>query len=108
MDASEMAKENIEQVHEHGHGHGDGSARCIAVLIAMLAAMLALSEKGEKSSQNAYLTHHIQAADSWAFFQAKNIRSTVQRASAEVMESLPTAVDPAVRKRIDAARADAA
>ena len=107
MEASEMAQEHIEQV-EHGSGHNDRSARRIAVLIAVLAAMLAVSEMGEKSAQNAYLTHHIAASDHWSFFQAKNTRASVQRAAAEVMESLPGAADPAVRARIEAARADAA
>jgi len=100
-----MAQENLEQVHHHGADH---SARRIAVLIALLAAILSVAEMGEKSSQNEYLTHHIQAADNWAFFQAKNIRSSVQSAAANMMESLPNSADPAVRKRIDDARADAA
>lgn len=108
MDTGEIAKEHLEKVHEHGHAMDEGTTRRIAVLIAIIAAMLALSEMGEKAAQNAYLTHHIQAADHWAFFQAKNVRSTVRSASAEVMESLPNAADPAVRQRIDAARADAA
>ncbi len=112
MEASELAKDQLEQVDEaqhHGgeHRHGDRVARRVAVLIAILAATLAVSEMGEKSSQNAYLTHHIQASDNWAFFQAKNIRATMQRTAAEVMESLPTSADPDVRKRIDAARAEA-
>lgn len=116
MDPSELAKEQLEQLehaheaqhHASGRSHSDRVARRVAVLIAVLAATLAISEMGEKSSQNEYLTHHIQAADNWAFFQAKNIRSSVQRASADLMESLPTASEPEVRKRIDAARADAA
>jgi len=100
-----MAQEGIEQVHHHSADHG---ARRIAVLIALLAAMLAVAEMGEKSSQNEYLTRHIQAADNWAFFQAKNIRSSVQGAAANIMESLPNSAEPAVRKRIEDTRADAA
>lgn len=105
MDASEVAQENIERAHHHGDDH---NARRIAVLIAVLAAVLSVAEMGEKSSQNDYLTHHIQAADHWAFFQARNIRSTVQGAAAAMMESLPNSADPAVQKRIQDARADAA
>lgn len=112
MDTADIAKENLEQVEHasrHGGGHhGDRIARRVAVLIAVLAAVLAVTEMGEKSSQNDYLTAHIQASDHWAFFQAKNIRSTVQTAAAEVMEAAPNAAEPAVRKRIDAARAEAA
>ena len=100
-------KEHIEQVEHHSGGHSDSGARRVAVLIAVLAAALALAEMGEKSSQNDYLTHHILASDSWAFFQAKNVRSTVQHTAAEVMDSLPTSADPAVRGRIDAALAEA-
>jgi hypothetical protein len=116
MDPSELAKDQLEQVEEAQHAphhaggqrHGDRHARRVAVLIAILAATLAVAEMGEKSSQNAYLTHHIQASDNWAFFQAKNIRAAVQRTAAEVMESLPNSADPEVRKRIEAARAEAA
>ena len=79
----------------------------LAVLVAVLASILALAETGEKSAQNEYLTHHIQAADHWAFFQAKNIRSVVQNAAAEVMASQPNSADPEVVKRIEEARADA-
>jgi hypothetical protein len=110
METADMAQENLEQVEHHAgrHRHSDASARRTAVLIAALAATLAVTEMGEKSSQNAYLTHHIQASDDWAFFQAKNIRSTVQSTTATVLESLPNNADPAVRSRIDAARAEAA
>ncbi len=107
MEPTEMAKEGIEQVEHHASGHNDRAARRVAVLVAVLAAILALAETGEKSAQNEYLTHHIQSADHWAFFQAKNIRSTIQRAAADVMESQPNSADPDIRKRIDAARADA-
>jgi hypothetical protein len=106
-DDIETAKEAIEGAH-HAEAHRqDGSARNIAVLIAALAAALALSDMAEKSAQNAYLTHHIQAADDWNFYQAKNVRSNLYALQADMLESLPGAADPAVRKRIDAARAEA-
>ena len=47
-DTIEHAKEGIEEAHHHG----DSRARRIAVLIAVLAAGLALSEMGEKGAQN--------------------------------------------------------
>jgi hypothetical protein len=104
MEVSELAQDNIEQAHIHGD---DRSAPRVAVLIAALAAVLAVAETGEKSSQNAYMTHHVQAADYWALFQARNIRATVQSAAASMMESLSNSADPAVRQRIDTAHADA-
>jgi hypothetical protein len=104
VETSEIAQENLESVHHHG---ADRSARRIAVLIAALAAMLALCEMGEKAAQNAYLTHHIQISDTWAFFQAKNIRATTLRGLADIMDSLPNAGDAAVKQRAAAARATA-
>jgi hypothetical protein len=103
MEATEMARDNLEEAHRKG----EPNARRVAVLVAILAAALAVSEMGEKMSQNAYLAHHIQAADHWAFLQARNIRSTVESATASLLESQPNAADPAVRQRIDAARAEA-
>jgi len=106
-DDIDRATEAIEGAH-HAEAHRqDGSARNIAVLIAALAAALALSDMAEKSAQNAYLTHHIQATDDWNFYQAKNVRSNLYALQADTLESLPGAADPAVRKRIDAARAEA-
>jgi DNA polymerase III epsilon subunit-like protein len=103
----DTAKEAIEGAQEAEEKQRDGSARNVAVLIAALAAALALAEMGEKGAQNDYLTHHIQASDDWNFYQAKTIRSNVYSVEADTLESQPTAADPAVRKRIDAARAQA-
>jgi hypothetical protein len=104
-DSLETAKQAIEGAEETEAERKDGSARNVAVLIAALAATLALAEMGEKAAQNDYLTHHIQASDDWNFYQAKTIRSNFYSLQAETLESLPTAADPAVRKRIDAALA---
>jgi hypothetical protein len=96
----EIAKENLEHA---AHGHNDGSARKIAMLVAALAAGLALAEIGEKAAQNSYLTHHIQASDDWAFFQAKTIRMNMYAMFADTWEAQPGA-DP---KKIAGARANA-
>jgi len=103
----DRAKEAIESAGEAGeHKLGD-NARNIAVLVAVLAAALAVTEMGEKRAQNEYLTHHIQASDDWNFYQAKTIRGNLYTVEAQTLESLPTANDPAVKKRIDDARAEA-
>ncbi len=104
----ETAKEALEHAHHEAAHVPEGHARKIAVLIAILAAVLALAEMGEKSSQNAYLTNHITASDDWNFYQAKNIRSNLYAIHADTLDTLPNAADPAIRKRIDAARANAA
>ncbi|WP_395666561.1 DUF4337 family protein [Methylocella sp.] len=101
--AQEHAKEAIEHAaHDAG---GARFGRNVAMLVAALAALLSLTEIAEKKSQNAYLAHHITASDDWAFYQAKNIRGTVYSLHAELLESLPP--DPALREKIEAARAEA-
>lgn len=102
-DSIEQAHDAIHEAH-HAHEHGDTSARTIAVLVSVLAAILAIAGIGEKSAQNSYLTHHIAASDDWAFYQAKNVRALMRGTEADILESLPTAKDPAVQTRITAAR----
>ncbi|MCX7381895.1 MAG: DUF4337 domain-containing protein [Alphaproteobacteria bacterium] len=105
----ENAKEAIEHVH-HEHGHADEGkdnfSRNVAVMVGVLAAVLAIAELGEKGAQNAYLTYHITANDDWNFYQAKNIRSNIYSLHADLLESQPNAAEPAIRKRIDDARAN--
>lgn len=70
-----------------GHGHVDGSNKKIALLVAILAALLAISEMGGKSSQTNALASHIDASNTWSFFQAKTIRQTTLRTAAEEAEA---------------------
>jgi len=105
-DSIDTAKETIERVHEEAQQHGDPAARNVAILVAVLAVALALTEMANKNAQNAYLTHHVQASDDWAFYQAKTIRSTIYALQADTLASLPAGADPAVRQRIDAWRAE--
>ncbi|MBM3537742.1 MAG: DUF4337 domain-containing protein [Alphaproteobacteria bacterium] len=94
------------------HAHIEGSNKRIAIMIAALAALLALSESAGKSAQTAALGHHIEASNLWAFFQAKTIRQTTLRTAAETLEAdaaegLSAAKAEAFKKRIDAWRATA-
>ncbi|MDB5486639.1 MAG: hypothetical protein JWQ58_354, partial [Reyranella sp.] len=66
-----------------GHGHVEGSNKKIALLVAILAALLAVSEMGGKSSQTTSLSSHIDASNLWSFFQGKTIRQTTLRTAAE-------------------------
>ncbi len=64
-------------------GHIDPSNKKVALLIAVLALVLAFAETLGKSAQTAALSHNIEAANLWAFFQAKTIRMTQVRTAAE-------------------------
>lgn len=101
----EQAREGFEHAHEASE-HGGNSARNVAILIAILAACLALTEMGEKAAQSNYLTHHIAVSDTYAFAQAKNIRRTGYLNSADVIESIPN-LDDAARKRVERLRGEA-
>ncbi len=63
--------------------HIDPSNKKIALLIALLALVLAISETLGKSAQTAALSYNIEASNLWAFFQAKTIRMTTVRIAAE-------------------------
>jgi hypothetical protein len=69
------------------HTHIDGSNKRIALLVAVLAAFLAISETGGKSAQTEVLTQHVEATNMWTFFQAKTVRQTVIRTAAEAVRA---------------------
>ena len=86
---SDLAQDTLEQ-HEHlHHNPEDSHARRAALLIGVLAAVLAVSEMAERSSQNAYLAHHIGASNEYAFYQSRQTRALVLSQSAVVMRALP-------------------
>jgi hypothetical protein len=70
-----------------GHGHVDGGNKKIALLVAILAALLAVSETAGKSNQTHALSEQITASNLWSFFQAKTIRQTTMRTAAEAVEA---------------------
>lgn len=71
----------------HGHGHGhEGADKRIALLISVLALLLALAETGAKSAQTEALSKNVEAANLWAFFQARSIRQTVVGTAADQAE----------------------
>ena len=89
-----------------GAGHIDASNKKVALLIAVLAAVLALSETLGKGAQTLGLSLNIEASNLWSFFQAKTIRMTAVRVAAESAEvDLARTTDAAHReilqKRID-------
>jgi hypothetical protein len=82
-----MDQGNRGELMSGGHGHLDSSNKKIALLVAVLAALLAISEMGGKSSQTNALASHIDASNLWTFFQAKTIRQTTLRTAAEEAEA---------------------
>jgi len=99
------AHEQIEHAEEAEHVAG--SNKKIALLISVLALFLAFAETLGKAAQTEGLRANIEAANLWAFYQAKHIRETTLRTAAEIIElEVPATSDPdekaAKQKRIAA------
>jgi hypothetical protein len=99
------AHEHVEHA-EHAE-HIATSNRKIALLIAVIALFLSLSETLGKSAQTAAISDNVEASNLWAFFQAKTIRQTSLRSAAELAKlDLPLITDPEAKtareKQIDA------
>jgi hypothetical protein len=93
-----------------GHGHVDASNKRVALLISILALFLALSETFGKAAQTNALDKNIEASNLWNFFQAKTIRMTVLRTTADEVQldaqqaSNETSIRQIKKWRDDAAR----
>jgi hypothetical protein len=75
------AHESMEHA-EHAE-HASGSNKKIALLIAVIALFLALSETLGKGAQTESISKNVEASNLWAFFQAKSIRRTVVQATSD-------------------------
>jgi len=75
------AHESMEQA-EHAE-HASSENKKIALLIAVIALCLALSETLGKGAQTESISMNVEASNLWAFFQAKTIRRTVVQTAAE-------------------------
>ncbi|MFL5215256.1 MAG: DUF4337 domain-containing protein [Microvirga sp.] len=94
--------ERAEHAEHDAHGHGPSSTnKRIALLIAILALFLAISETLGKGAQTEALNYNVEASNLWAFFQAKTIRQTAVRTAAETVELMrPQVADPAVAEAV--------
>jgi hypothetical protein len=82
---------------EHAE-HASSENRKIALLIAVIALFLALSETLGKGAQTETISKNVEASNLWAFFQAKSIRRTVvQTVSDQARLSLGVMGDDAAR-----------
>jgi len=98
------AHESMEHA-EHAE-HASSENKKIALLIAVIALCLALSETLGKGAQTQSIAKNVEASNLWAFFQAKSIRRTVVQTAAEQGRlSLTAAADDttkaALQKQID-------
>ena len=98
------AQESMEHA-EHAE-HASGENKKIALLIAVLALFLAISETLGKGAQTESISKNVEASNLWAFFQAKSIRRTVVQTAADqgkltLGSATDEAMKAAVQKQID-------
>ena len=76
--------------------------RTVAIIIAVLALFLALSETGAKKAQHHSTEQNIESSDLYNFYQAKRIRSTVVETAAKLLETEKAgATDPKAQQAIE-------
>ena len=80
--------------------------RRIALLIAIIALCLALSETLGKGAQTESISKNVEASNLWAFFQAKSIRRTVVQTASDQSKLISgttndAAAKAALQKQID-------
>lgn len=83
MDASEVA----EQIAEAGEGADDKFRARAALWIGVLALLMAISGLGGGNAAEDMVAANIHASDTWAFYQAKNVRQTNNKLAAEQIEA---------------------
>ena len=72
----------------------------VALIIAILALFLALSEAGGKNAEHRSTEQNIEASDLYNFYQAKKVRSTVvETAARRLKPSAPPSPTPRRRRR---------
>ena len=76
---AELSEERAEQKQEDRFNRG------AALLIAVLAAVLAVGGLGGGNATDDMIISNIRASDTWAFYQAKNIRQTVYQLEADAL-----------------------
>jgi hypothetical protein len=88
MEASDAADHILELNEEDGGKSTDDKFRSRAALsIAFMAMLLAITSLGGGNAAEDIMNYNIQASDTWAFYQAKNIRKTNTELAAEALEA---------------------
>jgi hypothetical protein len=76
--------------------------KTVALLIAVLALFLALSEAGAKKAEHHSTEKNIESSDLYNFYQAKKARATVMETAEKAFEALsPTIADDKARQALE-------
>ena len=97
---AELKEERSEQQHEDRFNRG------AALLIAVMAAVLAVGGLGGGNATDDMIVSNIRASDTWAFYQAKNVRQTAYEIEVAELETRRAGATGAARAAIEARLAD--
>ena len=81
---------------EHAAAHGNKGA---ALLIAILAALLAITEQQARHSEIRVSINGVFAADAWSQYQAKSTRQTIAGDLSQALAVIDPAGDPAISEK---------
>ena len=86
--AEQIAEARARKEGNGGGGDEDGGGlnSLAALIIALMAMMLAITSLGGGNAAEDIMNNNIHASDTWAFYQAKNIRQTAYRLAADELE----------------------
>jgi hypothetical protein len=112
MDSTDAA-DLIAELHEDKaeQAEDDRFRNRAALLIALLAAVLAIGGLGGGNATDDMIGSNIKASDTWAFYQAKNVRQTIYEIEADKLQAsldagtLPEAERAAAEARLKDYRA---
>jgi hypothetical protein len=91
VEAHEIAERIHEDVESHAHAHRSHETmfrRLTAIYVGVVAMLLAIATLGGAEATKEMLNANIHASDTYAFYQAKNIRQTLYQISAAELELL--------------------
>jgi hypothetical protein len=89
MEATEAA-DTIREAAAHEKAEHEKLERfrtVAAIAIAVLAMLLAIASLGGEDATKEMINSNIRASDTWAFYQAKNIRQTANQLAADELEA---------------------
>ena len=91
MEAHEIAERIHEDAENHAPAHASHETmfrRLTAIYVGVVAMLLAIATLGGAEATKEMLNANIHASDTYAFYQAKNIRQTLYQISAAELELL--------------------
>lgn len=105
MDSTDAA-DLIAEIHEDRAENqaAESFRNRAALMIAIMAAALAVGGLGGGNATDDMIENNIKASDTWAFYQAKNVRQTMYKLEAEKLKTSLTAgiIAPAERPSAEA------